>query len=436
MKIKTLFFIYGFGGGGAERSLIEIFKYYKRSKFNFKVKFHNRFNVNDYPNFVNENDVIDNNLLSFKVSYILNISLLIESFVLSFPYFKLNLISLYFKFFISKNLKRLKISNDLIDFIEKFYCIWYQEIFFLNRTVYEFKPNIIVGSLLESSNALIFLSKNTSMNCLKSVPWVTIQQSNASLTLEDSYLDTDFTNWISFSSLIFQSSEKIIAVSEGIKNDLIKKFNQNESKIDVIFNQVSCTDIDKAPKIQFPNKFISGAGRLVKQKQFDLLICAYFKICNYVQEDLLIFGKGICEKSLKELAFQLGIEKRVHFMGFSSDIWSYLKSSTLFILTSKYEGFPLILLEAMRCKTCVVSFDCESGPNEIIQNSITGVLIDNNDLNKLSETMLDLILDVNKREKIINNSFIHVLNFDSEKIASDYERLLNQIFHETDYNLH
>jgi glycosyltransferase involved in cell wall biosynthesis len=190
---------------------------------------------------------------------------------------------------------------------------------------------------------------------------------------------------------------------------------------------VPCDEIDLVSSIQYPKKFIMGAGRLVHQKQFDYLISAYFKICALVEEDLVIFGKGDLEYDLKNLCSDLGIENRVHFMGFTKDIWSFLKSSNLFVLSSKYEGFPLILLEAMRCKTAVISFDCNSGPNEIIENGINGVLIEDNNIDELADNILDLLENENKRIRYISNSFNKVLHFDSKNIVTRYEFMFDRI---------
>ena len=110
--------------------------------------------------------------------------------------------------------------------------------------------------------------------------------------------------------------------------------------------------------------YVISVGRLVKNKNFSLLINAYAKA--NISEDLVILGVGDEELLLKELANELGVGNKVHFLGFKSNPYPYVKSAEYFISTSNAEGFPNAIVEAMCLEKAVVATNCESGPAEII----------------------------------------------------------------------
>lgn len=137
-----------------------------------------------------------------------------------------------------------------------------------------------------------------------------------------------------------------------------------------------------------------------KIKGFDLLIKAWGMIsCRYPDWKLLIAGKG-SEKSKKILSDLAHSNNciNVEFLGFRKDIATIMQESAIFALSSRFEGLPMALLEAMQAGCSCVSFDCETGPNEIIRNNEDGLLIPAQDVEKFSNALAQLIRDEKLRE--------------------------------------
>ncbi|MDO6535574.1 glycosyltransferase [Alteromonas stellipolaris] len=168
--------------------------------------------------------------------------------------------------------------------------------------------------------------------------------------------------------LLYKRAKNVVAVSEGVKADLVENYAVPEQKISLLYNPYDIaqlhelaseevTDIPKAP-------YIIGVGRLVKNKNFSLLLNAYAK-ANIV-EDLVILGVGDEEAMLKALAKTLGIADKVHFLGFKPNPYPYVAKAEYFVSTSNAEGFPNAIVEAMCLDKPVIATNCESGPAEII----------------------------------------------------------------------
>lgn len=177
------------------------------------------------------------------------------------------------------------------------------------------------------------------------------------------------------SKLLYRRADKIIAVSEEVKEDLISNFFIEEGKVKVIYNPYDLEKINLLAKETIEGKFqdifnkkcILNTGRLTRQKGQWHLIRVFSYICNEFNDvDLVFLGEGPLLEKLKRLAENLGIIDRVHFIGFQCNPFKFMKNSFLYVLTSLYEGFPNTLVEAMICGLPVISANCRSGPREIL----------------------------------------------------------------------
>lgn len=148
-----------------------------------------------------------------------------------------------------------------------------------------------------------------------------------------------------------------------------------------------------------------GVGRLVPLKGFDLLIEAFARIAGrYPDWNLRILGEGHFREALARAATCKGLSDRVSMPGFTSDVRSEMRQADLFVLSSRFEGFPMALLEAMSEGLACISFDCETGPGELINHHENGWLVPANDVSALAEALDTLMQDTDLRKCMGNRA--------------------------------
>lgn len=183
-------------------------------------------------------------------------------------------------------------------------------------------------------------------------------------------------------------------------------------------------EITASSPFKITTPFIVAVGRLEPQKGFDLLLEA-FACCKNKEWTIVILGEGTELQNLENLASKLGINKKVTFMGKVEDPHNIMCQASLFVLSSRFEGFPNALIEAMVCGLPVISFDCPSGPAEIIENGINGILVDAQNVNKLAKAMTILINDENKRQELGNKAREIIDKYSLQKIMTQWNKLIN-----------
>ncbi|WP_201353782.1 glycosyltransferase [Hydrogenimonas urashimensis] len=187
---------------------------------------------------------------------------------------------------------------------------------------------------------------------------------------------------------IYNNFDKIICQSEYMKNDLIINYKIKKNKIVVINNPVDIDDIEKKSNDFKPecynNNMINlvAIGRLVYQKGFDLLIKAFAKLDK--KYTLTILGNGPLRNELERLAQNYSINERIKLVGFQKNPYPYMKNADFLVLSSRYEGFPNVVLEANCCGIPVIAFNCPGGTNEIIKNELNGFLCSCSDIEDLT----------------------------------------------------
>ena len=165
-------------------------------------------------------------------------------------------------------------------------------------------------------------------------------------------------------------------------------------------------------------------GRLVQQKGFDRLIAAFSMVAaNHPDWSLTIWGEGGDRQTLEALRDRLDLQGRVALPGWTPDPFAEMREAGLFVLSSRYEGFPNVLCEAMACGVPVLSFDCP-GPRHVVRDGIDGILVPPDDVNKLAEAMDRLMADQAERERLAANGFEVTKRFGKDKIMERWERLI------------
>lgn len=175
-------------------------------------------------------------------------------------------------------------------------------------------------------------------------------------------------------------------------------------------------------------KIIAGMGRLDSEKGFDLLIDAFRRISSaYPGWHLAIFGKGPARPELETLIAAAGLSRRVHLPGEVMAARKYLQDAEIFVLSSRFEGFPNVMVEAMACGRAVVSFDCPSGPAEIIHNGHDGLLVSGEDVEGLATALRLLMDNPARRAELGRNARQAVGRFSVEVVMGQWNQLLSEV---------
>lgn len=189
--------------------------------------------------------------------------------------------------------------------------------------------------------------------------------------------------------------DHIIAVSAGVAEDTRKISGVNPNRISVVRNPVITARIkllaaEKAPHIWLSDKrfpVIIGAGRLTLQKDFATLIRAFAELSQKLEARLIILGEGERRGELSQLVAQLRLKEKVELPGFTPNPYAYMAAADLFVLSSRWEGSPNVLTEAMALGTPVVSTNCPSGPDEMLDGGRIAPLVPVGDCGKLAAAM-------------------------------------------------
>ena len=211
----------------------------------------------------------------------------------------------------------------------------------------------------------------------------------------------------------------IIACSEGVKRGL-ELIHVPVTKMSVIPNPIARTDeqaIENRSVSPLPNPFILGIGRLDWEKGFDRLLAAFHNL-GRPEIHLVILGEGEGRAMLINLARELEVENRVHFLGYVTDVETWYRHAECFVMSSHHEGYPNVLMEAMASGCPVVSFDCEYGPSEIIQDGENGLLVPEGDVEGLTKSIAKVLDDEALRRNFVVKGLERVKMFDVTEIAA------------------
>ncbi|MCG5534582.1 glycosyltransferase [Ectothiorhodospira mobilis] len=198
---------------------------------------------------------------------------------------------------------------------------------------------------------------------------------------------------------LYAQADRIIAVSEGVAEDIARSVRIPRSEITVIRNPNITPEFfqmgaEPPEHPWFKNSsipVIAGMGGLRRQKDFPTLLRAFTKLRTHRPARLVIFGEGRQHERLESLARELGIAEDVDLPGFTRNPYSHLSRSAMFVLSSLWEGSPNVLTEAMALGTPVVATDCHSGPREILDGGRLGKLVPVGDPESLARAMQETL---------------------------------------------
>lgn len=235
-----------------------------------------------------------------------------------------------------------------------------------------------------------------------------------------------------FLKQFYKKSDGIIAVSQGVGQDLAQLMGIPSASIQTIYNPIVTADLLNQAQVSIDHPWfapgeppvILGAGRLHPQKDFATLIRAFAKVRQQYAARLLIIGGEPAQKDeLQALIHELQLEQDAQLFGFTENPYAYMANAAVFALSSRYEGFGNVLVEAMATGTPVVSTNCESGPAEILDNGRYGELVAVGNPNALANALVTALLRP-LDSKILQ---ARAQEYATEKIARQYLDFINKL---------
>lgn len=245
-------------------------------------------------------------------------------------------------------------------------------------------------------------------------------------TVHSYLIDHYMPNWSFITRIMYQNCYKIVSITNKTK-ELIE-FKHHLENVQTIYNPINIEEIHSKcnESIDLNFDYVIGIGQMeTNVKQFDKLIEAYSNSHLPKQEiHLVLLGDGIKMKYYLNLAKQNQVQDKVHFLGFKKNPYPYLKNAKFFVLSSLNEGMPNVILESLACGIPVVSFDCLSGPSEMIMDKQNGLLVENQNVVKLTEALNLFMEDKELYTFCKENAFQSCQHFSLENIGKQWLDLM------------
>lgn len=231
-------------------------------------------------------------------------------------------------------------------------------------------------------------------------------------------------------------ADAVVAVSHGVADDLRRYLMADLPRLRVIYNPV--VDEGLYAKAEQPIEHpwfardesipvVLAVGRLTEAKNYELLMRAFALVVREQKARLLILGEGEDRPKLQQLIEELQLSECVLMPGFDSNPYKYMKHCSVYVMSSRWEGLPGVLIQALALQASIVSTDCPSGPNEVLAGGRFGCLVPAGDCNALVGALLQVIGDRSDRigKAIYNHEWqLHVERFNASKVIRDYLELV------------
>jgi glycosyltransferase involved in cell wall biosynthesis len=229
----------------------------------------------------------------------------------------------------------------------------------------------------------------------------------------------------------YRAADVVLANSTDMQTGLIEDLCLEPDRVRMINNPIAIDTIqsqldDSLPGA--PNRpFILTAGRLEYQKAHDVMIRAFAKSGLWRTHALVILGKGSRLAALHTLAAKLGVGEYVRFIGFVANPYAWMARAELFLLSSRWEGFPTVAAEALAAGAPLVLSDCPFGPRDVIEPGVSGELVPVDDVDALADMLARLIADPARRAAMAKAGAERVKQFDIAPMIEQYGALFEEL---------
>jgi glycosyltransferase involved in cell wall biosynthesis len=282
-------------------------------------------------------------------------------------------------------------------------------LFELRRRLHDIKPDLVV-SFLTKINVLVGLATI-------GLDTTTIMSERNNFKLQNLNLF-----WRLVAPITARGAARLVMQTNVARSSLP---DQLKAKAVVIPNPVALPDnLVRSPSIG--TRFVA-VGRLERQKGFDLLLEAFSRIAHQLPKGtLVIFGEGPERASLERQARELGIADRVRMPGVTNAPGDWLSAGDVFVLSSRFEGFPNVLLEALMAGMATIAFDCPWGPAEILGVKDAGLLIPAADVGKLAEALRRVATDQPLRQKLAASGPFVATRYSKPVVFAQWDEIISK----------
>ena len=236
--------------------------------------------------------------------------------------------------------------------------------------------------------------------------------------------------------IVYPLADRIIVVSNGIRIDLVDWLKIKSDNL-IVIDAYPVLDAEFKEKLkqevshpwllnkEFP--IILAIGRLTQQKDFDTLLIAFNKFLKkYKDAKLIILGEGKERSRLENNIRELSIDSSIQMPGFVNNPYIFLKNADLFVLSSRWEALPTVLMEALGCGTQIVATDCPYGPREILNNGKYGFLVQVGNDEQLAEKMSYAIKNPMDKSLLLERAKY----YSAARVAQIYENVIHEVLNE------
>ena len=234
----------------------------------------------------------------------------------------------------------------------------------------------------------------------------------------------------------YKKYSKIFAITRVMKEEFINKVGIDEKKVELVYNPIDlkliekkAENVEKKYENYLKQDYFLQVSRLTQQKQPEHLVDIYYKLKQAgIKEKLYFIGDGEKKEIIKQKIKEYNLEDDIILLGQIENPYPFFKNAKLFVHTAKYEGLPTVLLESLALGTPVVSYDCPTGPRDILgKNNEYGELISLNDKDMFVEKVLELMNSKKKYEKYKKLSLIRANDFSMENNKVKLKELIENI---------
>lgn len=224
----------------------------------------------------------------------------------------------------------------------------------------------------------------------------------------------------------------IVTISKAMYQEACRFYPEVKDRICMIYNSVDTDELQRASDEfvadeRMEKPYILSISRLEEYpKDFSTLIAAYALLRKYYghTEELYIIGKGPSLQQLQQKTIECGVQDHVHFLGFMSNPYPYIKRCEIFVHSSQYEGLPTVMIEALLLDKMIVATDCPTGPREILNGGKAGILTPVGDIEALAKAMHEALTDKKMQQQFAEGRAAHKRLFTFEANREAFCKLL------------